>query len=83
MSTVQDGVIVWGMFFSAPFGPFNTNTNTNNCLNATAYVSIVADRVHPFIATMYPSSNGYFQHDNAPDNAMSQNESHLKLVSLT
>ena len=30
--------------------------------NATAYLSIV----HPFMGTMYPSSNGYFQHDNAP-----------------
>jgi len=25
-------------------------------LNATAYLSIVSDHVHPFLATMYPSS---------------------------
>ncbi len=28
------------------------------CLNATAYLSIVADHVHPLITTMYPSSDG-------------------------
>ena len=38
----------------------------NHCLNATANLGIVADHVHPFMATMYPSLNGYFQHDNAP-----------------
>ena len=37
----------------------------NHYFNATAYVSIVAVHVHPFIATMYPSSNDYFQHENA------------------
>ncbi len=39
---------------------------TEHCLNATAYLSIVADNVHPFMATVYPPSNGYFQQDNAP-----------------
>ena len=38
----------------------------NHSLNATAYLSTVADHVHPFTATMYHSSNGYYQHDNAP-----------------
>jgi len=37
-----------------------------HCLNATAYLSIVFDHVHSFIATIYPSSDGYFQQDNAP-----------------
>ncbi len=37
-----------------------------HCLNATAYLSIVADHVHPFLTTVYPSSDGYFQQDNAP-----------------
>ncbi len=32
-------------------------------LNATAYLSIVADHVHPFMTTF---SDGYFQQDNAP-----------------
>ncbi len=35
-------------------------------LNATAYLSIVADCVHPFMTTVYPSSDGYFQQDKAP-----------------
>ena len=37
----------------------------NHCLNATVYLNIDADYVHPFMATMHSSSNGYFQHDNA------------------
>jgi len=35
-------------------------------LNATAYPGIVADNAHPFMTTVYPSSDGYFQQDNAP-----------------
>jgi len=35
-------------------------------LKATAYLNIVSDHVHPFMAIMYPSSDGYFQQDNAP-----------------
>jgi len=31
-----------------------------------AYLRIVSGHVHPFMATMYPSSDGYFQQDNAP-----------------
>ncbi len=37
-------------------------------LKATAYLSIVADHVHPFMTTVYLSSDGYFQQDNAPWN---------------
>jgi len=39
---------------------------TGHCLNVTAYLSIVFEPVHPFMATMYPSSDGYIQQDNAP-----------------
>ncbi len=35
-------------------------------LGPFAYLSIVADHVHPFMTTVYPSSGGYFQQDNAP-----------------
>ncbi len=35
-------------------------------LNVIAYLSIVADHVHPFMTTVCPSSGGYFQQDNAP-----------------
>ncbi len=33
-------------------------------LNATVSLSIVADHVHPFMTTVYPSSDDYFQQDN-------------------
>lgn len=36
------------------------------CLNTTAYLSIVSNRVHPFITSLYPSSDGCFQRDIAP-----------------
>ncbi len=35
-------------------------------LNTTADLSIVADHVHPFMTTVYTSSDGYFLQDNAP-----------------
>ncbi len=35
-------------------------------LNTTAYLSIVADQVHPFMTTVFPSSDGYFQQHNTP-----------------
>ncbi len=49
-----------GDIFLAHFVPIE------HCLNATAYLSIVADHVHPFMTTVHPSSDGYFQQDNAP-----------------
>lgn len=35
-------------------------------LNVKAYLSIVGDYVHPLMATINPTSNGYLQYDNAP-----------------
>ncbi len=66
VSTVQaagGGVTVWGIFSWHTLGPL---VPIEHCLNATAYLSIVADHVHPFMTTVYPSSDGYFQKDNAP-----------------
>ncbi len=66
VSTVEaagGGVMVWGIFFWHTLGPL---VPIEHCLNATAYLSIVADHVHPFMTTVYPSSDGYFQQDNAP-----------------
>uniref|UniRef100_A0A3B3QF02 Transposase Tc1-like domain-containing protein n=1 Tax=Paramormyrops kingsleyae TaxID=1676925 RepID=A0A3B3QF02_9TELE len=57
------GVMVWGMFSWHTLGPL---VPIGHRLNATAYLSIVSDHVHPFMTTMYPSSDGYFQQDNAP-----------------
>jgi len=57
------GVMVWGMFSWHTLRPL---VPIGHRLNATTYLSIVSDHVHPFMATMYPSSDGYFQQDNAP-----------------
>ncbi len=57
------GVMVWGIISWHTLDPLVPN---EYCLNATAYLSIVADHVHPFMTTVYPSSDGYFQQDNAP-----------------
>ena len=63
VSTVQTGdvVMVWRMFCWRTVGPLMP---INHWLNATAHLSIVADHVHPFRATIYSSSNGYVQHHN-------------------
>ncbi len=65
VSTVQAGgvgVLVWGIFswHTLVLVPIE------HCLNATAYLSIVADHVQPFMTTVYTSSDAYFQQDNAP-----------------
>ncbi len=66
VSTVQagaGGVMVWGIFSwhtLGPLGPVERHFIATSCL------SIVADHVRPFMTTVYPSSNGCFQQDNAP-----------------
>ncbi len=65
VSTVQaggGGVMVWGIFSWQTLGPL---VPIEHHLNTTAYRSIVADHVHPFMTTVYTSSDGYFQ-DNSP-----------------
>ncbi len=66
VSTVQvgggGGVMVWRIFSWHNLGPL---LPIEHRLNTTAYLSIVADHVHPFMTTVYPSSDGYFQQDNA------------------
>ncbi len=42
------GVKVWGIFSWNPLGPLEP---IEHCLNATAYLSIIADHVHPFMTT--------------------------------
>ncbi len=64
VSTVQaGGVMVWGIFSWHTLAPI---VSIEHRLNATAYLRIVADHVHPFMTTVYPSSDGYIQQDNAP-----------------
>ncbi len=48
------GVRVWGIFYWHTLGPL---VLIEHRLNATAYLSIVADHVHPFMTTVYPSSD--------------------------
>ncbi len=64
VSTVQagGGVMVGGIFSWHTLGPL---VPIEHCLNATAYLSIVSDHVHPFMTTVYQSSDDYFQQDNA------------------
>ncbi len=57
------GVMVWGIFSWHTLVPL---VPIEHYLNATAYLCIVADHVHPFMTIVYPSSDGYFQQDNAP-----------------
>ncbi len=57
------GVMVWVIFSWHTLDPLVT---IEHRLNATAYLSIVADHIHPFMTTVYPSSDAYFQQDNAP-----------------
>ncbi len=56
VSTVQagGGVMVLGVFSWHTLGPL---VPIEHRLNTTAYLSIVADHVHPFITTVYPSSD--------------------------
>ncbi len=55
--------MVWGIFSWHTLGRL---VPIEHRLNATAYLSIDADHVHPFMTTVYPSSDDYFQQDNAP-----------------
>ncbi len=52
VSTVQagGGVMVWGMFSWHTLGPL---VPIEHRLNATAYLAIVADHVHPFMTIDY------------------------------
>ncbi len=52
VSTVQDGgggVMVWGIFSWHTLGHLIPNEHR---LNATAYLSIVDDHVHPFMTSL-------------------------------
>ncbi len=62
-TTGGGGVMVWGIFSWHTLGPL---VPIEHRLNTTDYLSIVADHVHPFMTTVYPSSDVYFQQDNAP-----------------
>ncbi len=67
--------MMWGIFSWHTLGLL---VPIEHRLNATVYLSIVADHVHPFMTTVYHLLM-YFQQDNAP----SQSSNHLRLVSWT
>ncbi len=76
VSTVQaggGGVMVWGIFSWHALGFL---VPIEHHLNAKTSLSIVSDYVHPFMTTVYLSSDGYFQQDNAPCHS----SNHLRLV---
>ncbi len=52
-----------GIFLGGTLGPL---VPIEHRLNAKTSLSIVSDHVHPYRTTVYPSSAGYFQQDNAP-----------------
>ncbi len=54
VQTDGGGVMVWGIFSWHTLGPL---VPIEHRLNTTAYLSIVADHVHPFMTTVYPSSD--------------------------
>ncbi len=56
-------IMLCGIFSWHTLGPL---VPIEHRLNAIADLSIVAGYVHPFITTVYTSSDGYFQQDNAP-----------------
>ncbi len=68
VTTVQagGGVMVWGIFSWHTLGAL---VPIEHCLNATVYLSIVADHVHPFMTTVYPSADGYFQQNRRGHNS--------------
>ncbi len=70
-------VVVWGIFSWLTLGPL---VPIEHRLNTTAYLIIAADHVHPFMTTVYPSSYGYFQQDNAPSSP-SMHQCTIKLKS--
>lgn len=52
------GGMVWRIH---SWHPLDTLVPIENC---AAYLSIVGDSVHPFMTTVSPSSDGYYQEDN-------------------
>ncbi len=68
------GVMVGGIFSWHTLGHF---VPIEHRLNATDYLSIVANYVHPFMTTVYPSSDA----TSSRICTMSQSSNHLRLVS--
>ncbi|MCI4377385.1 hypothetical protein PGIGA_G00202980 [Pangasianodon gigas] len=56
-------VMPWAMFCWETLGP---GIYVSATLTRTTYLNIVADQVHPFMATVFPNGSGLLQQDNVP-----------------
>ncbi|MCI4375370.1 hypothetical protein PGIGA_G00108680 [Pangasianodon gigas] len=56
-------VMLWAMFCWETLCP---GIYVDVTLTRTTYLNIVADQIHPFIATVSPNGSGLFQQDNVP-----------------
>ncbi|GFU98576.1 transposase domain containing protein [Trichonephila clavipes] len=56
-------IMLWRTFSWAFLGPVVVVEHT---INATGYVNIIADLLHPYMTSVSPAGNGMFQQDNAP-----------------
>ncbi|CAL1285354.1 unnamed protein product [Larinioides sclopetarius] len=57
------GIRLCGSFSWASLGPVVMVEQT---MNATGYLNIIADQLHPYMTSVFPAGNGMFQQDNAP-----------------
>lgn len=57
------GIMVWAMFSWGTLGPI---IPIEQSLTSVRYLNMVADQVHPFMATVFPAGDGVYQQDNAP-----------------
>ena len=56
-------VMLWAMFC---WQTLNPSIHVHVTLTHATYLNIVADQVHPFMATVFPDGTGLFQQDNVP-----------------
>jgi len=56
-------IMLSGTFSWASLGPMVVVEQT---MNATEYLNIIADQLHPYMDSVFPAGNGMFQQDNAP-----------------
>ncbi|GFV48486.1 transposable element Tc1 transposase [Trichonephila clavipes] len=56
-------IMLWRTFSWAFLGPVVVVEQT---MNATGYLNIIADQLHPYMTSVSPAGNGMFQQDNAP-----------------
>ncbi|GFX14712.1 transposable element Tc1 transposase [Trichonephila clavipes] len=56
-------IMLRGTFSWASLGPVVV---VEQSMNTTGYLNIIADQLHPYMASVFPAENGMFQQDNAP-----------------